>query len=171
MQSQCSFLRDRIMVPAGSLLFLLVFISTAAAANPAKNAAAKTAESLQVAPRIMNLKGGVLEFKSEPVDGIYAMVHVSDERGEMKKVNSAKTHLLALRFHDSLTDQQIFSGNAALYFTNEHNPIGFFDPMKNVDGIFVSGMLITKPGEQQIIIASKLADKKTRDFRFNFTLQ
>lgn len=156
---------------AGSLSLLSILGTSAIAAGPGKVTPSKMAESTQVAPRVTNLKGGMLEFRSEPVDGIYAMVHISDERREMKKVNSAKTHLLALRFHDSLTDQQIFNGNAALYFTNEHNPVGFFDPMKNVDGIFVAGMLITKPGEQQVIVASKLADKKTRDFRFNFTLQ
>ena len=120
---------------------------------------------------VMSLKGDALEFFSQPVDGVKARVLVSDVRAEMKKLNSPKTHLVAVRFVDAQTEQPIPQGYAALYLTNDHNKAGFFDPMKNNDGIFVAGLLLIKPGEQHMVIASKLLDRKTRDFHIHFTIR
>jgi len=116
----------------------------------------------------MKLRGESLELQSAPVDGVQATILVTDVRSEMKKLKSAKTHLVAIRFNDVKTGKTIDRGNAALYFSNDHNAVGLFDPMKNENGIFVAGLLIISKGEQEIIIASKLKDGRNRDFHFRF---
>ena len=119
---------------------------------------------------VMALTGEAIELASETIDNVYARVLVSDVREDMKKLKSAKTHLMAVRFFNAETDEPIPQGYAALYLKNDHNKAGFFDPMSNKDGIFVAGLLLIKPGTQQVIIASKLLDRKSRDFHISFTL-
>ncbi|PLY01412.1 MAG: hypothetical protein C0624_10430 [Desulfuromonas sp.] len=119
----------------------------------------------------LNLVGDGLEFSSEVIDGVQARILISDVRSDMKKLGSAKTHLMAVRFYNTADDTPIPQGHAALYLTNDHTKNGFFDPMKNQDGIFVAGLLLIKPGDQHAIIATKLIDEKTRDFHVNFTLE
>jgi len=119
----------------------------------------------------LDLVGDGIEFASEIVDGVLAKVHISDVRGEMKKLNSAKTHLIAIKFYDAATNKPIDKGNAALYLTSDHDKTGFFDPMKNEEGIFVAGLLLVKKGMQHAIIATKLRDRKTRDFHVHFKVQ
>ena len=119
---------------------------------------------------VMALAGDGMEFATEAIDNVYARVLISDVRKDMKKLKSAKTHLMAVRFFNAENDEPLPQGFAAVYLKNDHNKTGFFDPMKNKDGIFVAGLLMIKPGKQQVIIASKLLDRKTRDFLFHFTL-
>jgi len=119
----------------------------------------------------LDLVGDGIEFTSEVIDGVQARILISDVRSDMKKIGSAKTHLMAIRFYDAAKDTPIPQGHAAIYLTNDHNQTGFFDPMKNQDGIFVAGLLLIKPGEQHAIIATKLIDMKTRDFHVHFTMK
>lgn len=135
------------------------------------NCSAQSADaSIKEAPT-MNLVGDGIEFASEIIDGVQARILISDVRADMKKLGSAKTHLMAIRFFDSQTQKPIPKGKVALYLTSNHDKTGFFDPMKNQDGLFVSGLLLVKPGEQHAIIASKLSDRKTRDFHVHFKVQ
>jgi len=131
-------------------------------------AAGKAPKTDEPATYVMKLRGESLEFQSPAVDGIQATILVTDVRSEMKKLKSAKTHLVAIRFHEVKTGKTIDKGSAALYFSNDHNKVGLFDPMKNENGIFVAGLLIVSKGKQEIIVASKLKDGRTRDFRFQF---
>lgn len=129
--------------------------------------AATSSDEQQLA---MRLTGDGIEFATNTIDNVYARVHISDVRKDMKKLKSAKTHLMAVRFFNAENDEPLPQGFAAVYLKNDHDKAGFFDPMKNRDGIFVAGLLMIKPGQQQVIIASKLLDRKTRDFQFHFTL-
>ena len=126
--------------------------------------------SIQTTPTIA-LQGDGIEFASEVVDGVQARILISDVRADMKKLGSVKTHLMAVRFFDAATDTAIPQGHAALYLKSEHDKSGFFDPMKNQDGIFVSGLLLVKPGEKEAVIATKLLDRKSRDFHVAFRVE
>lgn len=148
---------------------LLSFLIIAIISGPLASSALSSNTPLHKAPT-MSLFGDGIEFSSEIVDGVQAKIHISDVRADMKKLNSAKTHLMAIRFFDSTTNEPIPQGHAAIYLTSDHDKTGFFDPMKNQDGIFVAGLLLVKPGVQHVIIASKLRDRKTRDFHVHFTI-
>jgi len=155
----------------GALRLLGSLVIVAALYLAFLNCSAQSADASIEETPTMALVGDGIEFASEVIDGVQARILVSDVRADMKKLGSAKTHLVAVRFFDAATDTPIPQGHAALYLTNDHIKTGFFDPMKNQDGLFVSGLLLVKPGTQNVIIASKLLDRKTRDFHVKFAVK
>ena len=120
---------------------------------------------------VMNLHNDALEFQSEPIEGVLARVHISDVRAEMKKLNSFKSHILVVKFYRVKSGEEIAGGSAAIYIKNPQTNIGFFDPMRNEEGLFVAGLLLHKAGPQLFTVASKLPDGKKRDFQFSFTVK
>lgn len=119
----------------------------------------------------MNMGGEMIMLGETTVDGVKGMAHLNDVGAAMAKMGMKENYHLMVMFNDGGTGAAIAEGTAAVKVTDpagkETEPIA----MMAMDGQFGVDLALTDKGAYRFVVGTRLADGKTRQFEFEYTVK
>ncbi|MBB5347415.1 hypothetical protein JWG42_06015 [Desulfoprunum benzoelyticum] len=119
----------------------------------------------------MNMGGEMTMLGETTVDGVKAMAHLNDVGAAMARMGMQENYHLMVMFSDGATGAAIAEGTAALKVTDpagrETGPM----EMMAMAGQFGVDLALTEKGGYRFVVGTRLADGKTRQFQFQYTVQ
>ena len=116
----------------------------------------------------MMMEGDMIMLGETIEDGVKGMAHLNDVGAAMAKMGMKENYHLMVMFNDSATGAEISGGTVAVKITDpagkEIGPVS----MMAMSGQFGADLALTEKGEYRFVVGTKLADGKTRQFRFTF---
>ena len=119
----------------------------------------------------MQMGGTMMMLGNEEVDGINGMAHLNDVQEAMAKMGMTQTHHLMIAFKDSSSGEKVESGVVAVKIEGPDGKVT--DPIKlmGMQGHFGADITLDQKGTYTFMFGTKLADGKTRQFKFSQTLE
>jgi hypothetical protein len=122
----------------------------------------------QAATQMMNPKSIMLG--EQTVEGVKAMAHLNDVGAVMAQMGKKENFHFMVMFSDAASGVAIEQGTVAVKITDPatgktSDPI----PLMGMGNHFGADVGLSNKGEYTFQVGSKLADGKTRQFRFSYT--
>ncbi|NTV14419.1 MAG: hypothetical protein HGA96_10890 [Desulfobulbaceae bacterium] len=114
---------------------------------------------------------GQILIGSDSQDGIRATAHLADVSKAMAGLGMKETHHLMIDFKEDKGGKTVDSGVVAVKVTDPAKGKGEAVKMMAMEGRFGTDLTLAKPGKYVFEVGSKLADGKTRQFRFEYTVK
>jgi hypothetical protein len=111
----------------------------------------------------------MLLIGEQTVDGVEGMAHINDIRAAMAKMKMKETHHFIMMFTDK--DGAIETGTAALKIVDPAGKEGEAIRLVAMDGHFGADIVLPVKGKYLFKVGTKLADGKTRQYEFDYTLK
>jgi len=119
----------------------------------------------------MTMGGEMIMLGETTVDGVKGMAHLNDVGAAMAKMGMKETHHLMVMFNDGGTGAAIAEGTAAVKVTDPAGKESESIAMMAMDGQFGVDLALTEKGEYRFVVGTRLADGKTRQFQFQYTVK
>jgi hypothetical protein len=158
------------------LAALLLILPLAALAASHQHGGSATMQEGKVMPQGdtktdgMNMGGEMIMLGETTVDGVKGMAHLSDVGAAMAKMGMKENYHLMIMFSDS-TGAAIGEGTVAVKVSDpagrETGPF----TMMAMEGQFGADLALADKGEYRFVVGSRLADGKTRQFQFQYTVK
>jgi len=108
----------------------------------------------------------------QTVEGVTAMAHLNDVGALTAKMGMKENYHLMLMFTDAATGKAVSEGAAAVKITDpETGKAGAPIPIMGMGDHFGADIALPVKGKYSFEIGTKLADNKTRQFTFQYTVQ
>jgi type IV secretory pathway TrbL component len=114
---------------------------------------------------------GQILIGSDSRDGVRGTAHLDNISKAMAELGRKETHHLMVTFKEDKGGKGIDSGAVAVKVTDPAGAKGEAIKMLAMEGSFGTDLTLSKPGKYLFEIGSKLADGKTRQFRFEYTVK
>lgn len=114
---------------------------------------------------------GQILIGSASQEGVKSTAHLDDIRKAMAEMGMKETHHLMVTFKDDKGGKVIESGSVAVKVTDPAGVRGEAVKMLAMEGSFGVDLALAKPGKYLFEVGTKLADGKTRQFRFEYTVK
>lgn len=115
--------------------------------------------------------GAMIKVGQQPVDGVQGTAHLKDVRAAMAKMKLKQTHHFMMLFADEASGKPIEAGSVALKITDPSGTQGKAVRLVAMAGHFGADVELTQPGDYTFTVGTRLADDKTREFEFTYTLK
>jgi hypothetical protein len=112
--------------------------------------------------------GQMIMLGAKTVDGIKAEAHLNDVREAMAKAGMKQTHHFMVLFTEEGTGKTLATGTAALKVKGPDMVESAAIPMMGMEGHFGADVTLTAAGPYEFTLGTKLADGKTRQFKFSY---
>lgn len=151
------------MISLLSVLFLLL---------PAAGVQAMDDASMKGMDRSgMNMDGKMIMLENNTQAGIKAMAHLRDISKTMAAMGMDKTHHFMVMFNDVKTGTTITTGIVALIIVDPAGKKRDVVRMMAMDGSFGADVALAQKGNFVFEVGTKLDNGKTRQFKFNYTVE
>lgn len=108
----------------------------------------------------------------ETVEGVKAMAHINDIGAMMTQMGKKENYHFMLMFNDATTGAAIAQGTVAVKITDpKTGQTGEAIPLMGMGGHFGADIILSGKGAYDFQVGSKLADGKTRQFHFHYTVK
>ena len=114
---------------------------------------------------------GQILIGSDSRDGVRGTAHIDNITKAMSALGRKETHHLMVTFKEDKSGKDIESGAVAVKVTDPAGVKGEAIRMMAMEGSFGTDLTLAKPGKYTFEVGSKLADGKTRQFRFEYTVK
>lgn len=114
---------------------------------------------------------GQILIGSDSQDGVRGTAHIDNISKAMAELGRKETHHLMVTFKEDKGGKGIDSGMVAVKVTDSAGVKGEAIKMMAMEGSFGTDLTLAKPGKYTFEVGSKLADGKTRQFRFEYTVK
>lgn len=114
---------------------------------------------------------GKILIGSASQEGVKGTAHLDDIRKAMAEMGMKETHHLMVTFKEDKDGKAIESGSVAVKVTDPAGVKGEAVKMPAMEGSFGVDLTLTKPGKYLFEVGTKLADGKTRQFLFKYTVK
>ena len=107
----------------------------------------------------------------QTVDGVKCKAMIKDVGAAMAKMGMQENHHFMVMFSNAATGAPIEQGTAAVKITDtKTGKVGEPIALMGMGNHFGADVALTNKGEYQFQVGTKLADGKTRQFRFSYTV-
>ncbi|HSH12769.1 MAG TPA: hypothetical protein VLA15_03445 [Desulfurivibrionaceae bacterium] len=114
---------------------------------------------------------GKILIGSASQEGVKGTAHLDDIRKAMAEMGMKETHHLMVTFKEDKGGKAVESGSVAVKVTDPAGVKGEAMKMMAMEGSFGTDLTLAKPGKYLFEVGTKLADGKTRQFRFEYTVK
>lgn len=114
---------------------------------------------------------GQILIGSDSRDGVRGTAHLDNISKAMAELGRKETHHLMITFKEDKGGKAIDNGAVAVKVTDPAGAKGEAIKMLAMEGSFGADLTLAKTGKYTFEIGSKLADGKTRQFRFEYTVK
>lgn len=123
----------------------------------------------------MPMKDGMMMLNAQTVDGVKAMAHIKDIHAAMAKMGMDQTHHFMIMFVNTETGEPVGQGTVAVKIKdpdgNLSKPVQLMPMNMGMGEGFGSDITLPGKGHCEIVVGTRLADGKKRQFEFDFDYQ
>jgi hypothetical protein len=119
----------------------------------------------------MNMSGKTIMLEADTRDNIKGVAHLRDISKTMAEMGMDKTHHFMVIFTEVKTGKTITAGIVALIVVDPAGKKRDVVRMMAMDGSFGADVSLAQKGKFVFEVGTKLDNGKTRQFKFNYTVE